>query len=386
MTLDKDQDKNSHLRVSKGLNAIAKVPKSQAHLTIKRNISSLCGQKSKCDTVGKELQSQSSTDPVTLKNSVKGPSEATASAIVSSPDVPEAKESIASCLAEKVISDAVQSKTSFRMLSRMVSPPENESLEEAILRRRKRFGVPMEKEVWGAEARSTNTNRRETGTLGIWYRSMAEANRESEVKAGAIRGKGKFGKNFERKGKASKGIGNRNNRRYEKSKAAAAKGVAKEELQTRGSQRSVYFEHRRRGRKFRGNRRCENGVTSRDEGHRRGDLSGERRDTNVFRHKNNVFRGRGGQMRRGSRYFSYKQSCEPPVGNDHGQGESRGTKRLAEGSASVDRLQSGKRARPVENEEQSEVVRRRIERFSKGMPPPSERRASRNNCSGRTES
>lgn len=141
-----------------------------------------------------------------------------------------------------------------------MTPPENKTLKEAILRRHKRFGVPLKQKAQMAEVRNTSAHQNGNDNSPLRYRSMAKDMCEKSVRLDVKCGRRRFGKNTDGKSIVSKGVEKRNSNRLEMSKDGDKNFVEKEKLPTKNNQRNVAVKHGGRGKKFCGTRKFDRGV------------------------------------------------------------------------------------------------------------------------------
>lgn len=308
----------------------------------------------------------------------------------------------------------------FRKLQRMVPPPENESVEEAILRRRKRFGVPADVKI---EKSDTVV---ETAT------EQAADKRDDEAE-GTVSGKGESGEKVVEK-EAEEDSKSKVDRRE-----GRPKGIVKQRHRGRGKagtggrpgsrhrgNSADRFSHDQGGRRYAGDRRTNGGqpwhrrqsqgsvspAQSRGSSPRNGSevnvklafrgRTGERWDASSSRRGRGYGRGRGhgrgrgfgrhgnGQGRGNSQGQRVMRQDDGRPSNDRSNNDrpnndgtnndvvGRGKKRRSSGDDDGYRGDEVNRSRANGDGEANEVVRGRMQRFTAGMPNSS-------SASGRTK-
>lgn len=290
---------------------------------------------------------------------------------------------------------AAKSNPSFRRLERMVPPPANESVEEAILRRRKRFGPPTVVKI-----------ERSHTAVG---KAAEQVDASGGVAEGAADGKdGKEDKVIEKEGKGVKeGDKNKSGRPDKRTKGIvkqkhrgkAKGGVSGRRGNPNRGNNSGRFSHDQGGRE-RGEDRGSNGRQSPGQQPRHS-LSPARppvrspsagSDDGRRPISRGRIGGRGG-MRNSRQGRSHGQGRGHGQGRATGQGRSngqgqrvvrqdggrpnndrpnndmpvRGKKRRTSGDDSVHKGDDTNQSRPDGNGEVDETVRRRMQRFTAGM-------------------
>lgn len=255
----------------------------------------------------------------------------------------------------------------FRLLKRMVPPPENETLEEAILRRQKRFGLPLDLGGRGSGPGGKHSSVEASNTKGAFYRSMADEKRERGGSSRVVYAKEKrFDKRGSR-GFRSKGIEKPNHKGMEKEKVTTA---AKAALEERNIERSKNHQRCAQYRNFKGNRRSDGGTAGemrrRD---RNATFPKEQQNSRAFRRSNVKTYHNENQRKQGQgRSFSYSQTPSRSNGGNFRQRNTWRAKRSAEETGCGYSSQERKRTHSADNKNCSEARRRHTEKVSKEMP------------------